>query len=90
MAATSVQLSLVPLPKQTLLDRVHAVLRGYQSQWLTAWQVQQEVEAWCGIYASESSISARLRELRQVGVNVVSRRRSGARVYEYQLGGQRA
>ena len=70
--------------KLTLLDKVKAVLST--DKWLASWQVQQAVAERFGTFASDSSITARLRELRQVGVQVESRRVKGKSFSEYRLG----
>lgn len=67
---------------RTLLSRGH---------WMTPWELQEEIWRTRGIRASESGLSARIRDCRKLQYgshNVVIRRRSGSRAYEYRIEGK--
>jgi hypothetical protein len=58
------------------------------SHWLTAYEVQRLVHERTGTLYSESTITARIRDLRKPKCGrweVLSRKREGARSWEYQL-----
>ena len=71
------------------IDMVRTLLS--RGKWMTPWEIQEEVWRTRNIRMSESSITARTRDLRkdQYGAHeVLIRRRSGSKAYEYRLKGQ--
>lgn len=70
------------------LDAVYRTLLRHRDSWLTFVEIQHELLKRYAIFASETSVSARLRDLRKqrYGSHVVScRRRNGGAQREYQL-----
>ena len=71
---------------RTLNNEVLALLRA--GDWWMPYEICANFKGWMGIMASESSITARLRDLRkpQYGAhNIEKRRREGSTAFEYRL-----
>ena len=69
--------------KLRLLDMVRVTMED--GTWMPSHAVQADVHDTFGTYASDSSITARIRELRRCGYTVESRRVPGRNYSEYRL-----
>lgn len=72
------------------VDRIVDMVRALMSdgRWWATFELQEEIWRTRGVRASESGISARVRDLRKAayGAHIVAiRRRSGTKSYEYRL-----
>lgn len=56
------------------------------ARWRTGYEVQARIIDGSGIYTSESSVTRRIREIREKGVPVEMRRRHNSTAFEYRLG----
>ena len=68
----------------TLTEAVRKVMM--EAEWISPYQVQRAVEQLTGTWHSDSSVTARMRELRgQFGYEVERRKVEGARSFQYRL-----
>jgi hypothetical protein len=92
MNGIPLQLELLPPPKASVLNLnglVRSVLLS-DGEWLTPSQIQRGILNRTGEMHSDSSITARIRDLRkpEYGGHVIEKRiREGSRAYEYRLAG---
>lgn len=56
------------------------------ARWRAGYEVQARIIDSTGIYTSESSVTRRIREIREKGVPVEMRRRPNSTAYEYRIG----
>jgi hypothetical protein len=83
-----VQMYLPIASKPTLTEQVRRVLLAYE--WITLLDVQSEILARTGEMHSDSSISARVRDLRKTengGYLIVKRKKENSIQYEYRMEG---
>lgn len=88
MATLQMQLNLEPTQFQSLslVGMVREVM--LQSEWATPYEIQRTIERVSGAWHSDSSITARMRELRRPeygGYDVERRKREGTKSFEYRL-----
>ena len=85
-AQTSIDFELAETAVSSQVEMVKVLLsRGI---WMTPWEVCEEVWRTRGIRMSDSSATARTRDLRKQAYGahtVLIRRRSGSKAYEYKL-----
>ena len=70
----------------SLVDMVRTLMQD--RAWWTPWELQERIWTTRGIRASESGLTARIRDLRKEqfgGHTIAIRRRSGSKAYEYRL-----
>jgi hypothetical protein len=75
----------------TLNGMIFMILRNSQEEWWMPWELIHAVRNKYDVLISDSSCTARLRDLRkaQFGAhNIEKRIREGSRAYEYRLGDQ--
>ena len=84
MSTSQLELHLEPQKGLTLTEAVRRVMQ--EADWITPYQVQRAVEQLTGTWHSDSSVTARIRELRaEFGYEVERRKMDGARSFQYRL-----
>ena len=89
MEQTSLTFEIAEPSVTTLNDMVRVLLSA--GQWLTPWEMCEEIWRTKGIRVSDATITSRARDLRkpQYGSHNISiRKRTGSRAYEYHLEGK--
>ena len=83
---TTLSFELADPSVSTLVDMVRTILT--RGAWVTPWEICDEIYRTRGIRVSDSTSSARIRDLRKAeygGHRIAIRRRQGTKSYEYKM-----
>jgi hypothetical protein len=86
IAQASLNFELAEPDVKRLVDMVRTLMKD--GNWWTPWELCDAIHCNLGIRVSDSSSSARIRDLRkaQYGAHIIRiRKRSGSRAYEYRM-----